>query len=148
MKNRMKELITIGRLDKVDLPEFNLTEIPAKIDTGANRSSIHCSEIKHIKNNGIDEISFHIPLDSTKGNKSFHSKSFYKKNIKSSTGHVEERYIIKTTIVLFEEEIETTFSLTDRSEMKYPILLGRKLLRSRFVVDVSQVNLSFKNKKD
>ncbi|MFY0686372.1 MAG: ATP-dependent zinc protease [Cyclobacteriaceae bacterium] len=137
---------TIGRIDKIDIPEFGLVNIPAKIDTGANRSAIHCSEIHCEEVEGIEEITFHIPLDTSHGINIFHSKSFFKKRIRSSSGHLEERYVIKTTIVLFGMEIATTFSLTDRTEMKYPILLGRKLLRSRFIVDVSQDNLSFLNK--
>jgi hypothetical protein len=137
---------TIGRIDKIDLPEFGLSDIPAKIDTGANRSAIHCSQIFETHENGRPEISFHIPLDSSHGEKDFHVKSFFKKKIRSSSGHMEERYIIKTTVVLFGKKIHATFSLTDRAEMKYPILLGRKLLNSKFIVDVAQQDLSFKEK--
>lgn len=137
----------IGWVDKIDVPEFGLENIPAKIDTGANRSAIHCSEITQAKKNGVDEITFHIPLDSSHGINTFQTQSFFKKKIRSSSGHVEERYIIRTTIVLFGRKIKTTFSLTDRTEMKYPILLGRKLLKSKFVVDVTKENLSYKLKK-
>ena len=136
----------IGRTDKIDIPEFGLDNIPAKIDTGANRSAIHCSKITRVKNNGVDEIMFHIPLDSSHGINCIHSKSYFKKKIRSSSGHVEDRYIIKTKIVLFGKKINATFSLTDRTDMKYPILLGRKLLNSLFIVDVTQENLSFKLK--
>lgn len=142
------EKLTIGRIDKIDLPEFGLEDIEAKIDTGANRSSIHCSKIEHKDYEGVDSIIFSIPLDGNGEENSFHSADFFKKNIKSSSGHVEERYIIKTTVVLFGKSIKTSFSLTDRTEMKYPILLGRKLLASRFIVDVDHKNLSqqLKNK--
>jgi len=112
----------IGRIDKIDLPELGLQNIPAKIDTGANRSAIHCSEITIMKHKGRDQISFHIPLDTSHGINTFFSKSFFKKKIRSSSGHVDERYIIRTDVVLFGEKIRTTFSLTDRSEMKFPIL--------------------------
>ena len=137
---------TIGRIDKIDLPEFGLNDIPAKIDTGANRSAIHCSQITETNENGRPEISFHIPLDSSHGQKDFHIKSFFKKKIRSSSGHIEERYIIKTVVVLFGKKIHASFSLTDRAEMKYPILLGRKLLNSKFIVDVAQEYLSYKAK--
>lgn len=60
---------------------------------------------------------------------------------------MEERYVITTDILIFNKRIKTEFSLSDRSTMKYPILLGRKLLAKRFVVDVAVTNLSFKNKK-
>jgi len=139
-------MITIGRIDKVDIPEFGLENVPVKVDTGANRSSIHCSQIDIHKHDGIEEITFHIPLDSSHEVNIYHTKDFFVKNIRSSSGHVESRYIIKTTIVLFGKKYHSTFSLTDRTEMKYPILLGRKLLKSRFIVDVAQENLSYKQK--
>lgn len=137
---------TIGRIDRIDLPEFGLADIPAKIDTGANRSAIHCSEIFETDENGRSEVSFHIPLDSSHGENVFHVKSYFKKKIRSSSGHIEERYIIKTTVELFGKKILASFSLTDRAEMKYPILIGRKLLNSRFIVDVAQEDLSYKEK--
>lgn len=139
---------TIGRIDKIDIPEFGLENIPAKIDTGANRSAIHCSEIHLVRDSRVEEIYFHIPLDATGGAKGFHAKSFFKKKVRSSSGHVEERYIIRTTIKLFGNLYKTSFSLTDRAEMKYPILLGRKLLKSRFIVDVEQEYLSYNLKQN
>jgi hypothetical protein len=139
-------LQTLGRIDKIDIPELGIMDIPAKVDTGANRSAIHCSHIKEVRNGEKDEIEFTIPLDSSHGEQVIHTKSYFKKKIRSSSGHLEERYIIKVTIVLFGRKIRTSFSLTDRAEMKYPVLLGRKLLHARFIVDVTQENLSFKRK--
>ncbi len=134
----------VGRIDKIDIPEFGLENVKAKVDTGANRSSIHCSKIEY---DGKGKITFQIPLVSNHGVNTFHSTDFFKKKIKSSSGHVEERYVIKTDVILFGERIATTFSLTDRTDMRYPVLLGRKLLAKRFIVDVDQQNLSYKAKK-
>jgi hypothetical protein len=48
-------------------------------------------------------------------------------------------------VQLYGQDFETEFSLSDRSDMKYPVLLGRSLLRQgRFVVDVAKRNLSYK----
>ncbi|MEQ6119814.1 RimK/LysX family protein [Reichenbachiella sp. MALMAid0571] len=137
----------VGRADKIDIPEFGLENIDAKIDTGANRSSIHCSKIEHHIYDGIESITFKIPLVSSHGVNTFYSSDFFKRKIKSSSGHVEERYVINTIVILFGKRIKTTFSLTDRTVMKYPVLLGRKLLAGRFVVDVEQKDLSHKLKK-
>jgi hypothetical protein len=138
----MKE---IGRIDRIDFPEFGLENIEVKIDTGANRSSIHCTKIDHQIREGEDCIAFQIPLTSHE-NDVFYSNDYFKKKIKSSSGHIEDRYIIKTTAIIFGKKIHTSFSLTDRAEMKFPILLGRKLLKSRFIVDVAQEDLSYKTK--
>jgi hypothetical protein len=63
--------------------------------------------------------------------------SFRKKNVKSSNGHVQERYFIRTKIVLAGRILNTEFSLTERKGMRYPILIGRKTLNNRFIVDPS-----------
>ena len=142
----MKKKQVIGWKDLIDLPEFGLMNVRAKIDSGANRSAIHCSNIELIEKDGIEELHFHIPLDSSHGVNTFTTKSYFKKKIRSSSGHVEERFIVKTSIIIFGKKIKTTFSLTDRTEMKFPVLLGRKLLNARFLIDVSQENLSHKQK--
>jgi hypothetical protein len=66
--------------------------------------------------------------------------SFKKKIIKSSFGHTEERYVVKILINVLGRKVRTNFTLADRSKMKFPILLGRKLLKGKFMVD-----LDFKN---
>lgn len=139
----MKKKITIGRSDIVDLPELGIESAKAKIDTGAYTSSIHASKIKM----DGEVLSFYLPIE-VEGksiSKKFQTKSFTKKKIRSSNGKAESRYIIKTKIVLFGKNYVTDFSLSDRSLMKNPILLGRKLLKDRFLVDVSKKNLSHDN---
>ena len=142
-----KKKILIGRSEIIDLPEFALHEVEAKVDTGAYTSAIHCSKIKVKKEAGKQFVTFHIPGSKIHGlgKTVFKTDDFILKNIKSSSGHMEERFVITTHVLLFNKLYRTEFSLTDRSSMKFPILLGRKLLRKRFVVDVSAKNLSQKN---
>ncbi len=136
----MKNKIIIGRKDKIDLPDFEIFNVNAKIDTGAYTSSIHCVKIKVI--DGI--LHFQIPgLKDHQVLKDFQTNIFTTKRVKSSNGSSETRYLIKTHISLFGKLYNVEFTLTDRSKMKNPILLGRKVLRSRFIVDVSKKNLSY-----
>jgi hypothetical protein len=74
-------------------------------------------------------------------------KEFTSRAIRNSFGIIEQRYIIRTTVKIFSEEIITEFSLSDRDEMRFPILLGRKILRHRFLIDVSKKNLSYRRKR-
>lgn len=136
-----KQKIIIGRVDRVDLPDLEIFGAQAKIDTGAYTSSIHCHKIKQID----DQLSFYIQIeiDGKLKQKKFATSKFSQKIIKSSNGASSLRYVIKTKILLFGKAYDTEFSLTDRSTMKNPILLGRKLLNKRFLVDVSQKHLSF-----
>ena len=65
--------------------------------------------------------------------------------IRSSNGEVQARYVIKTVVRLYGKNITTEFSLADRSDLRYPVLLGRALLRQgRFVVDVARRDSSYK----
>lgn len=136
--------ITIGRADIVDLPDMHLFQIKAKIDTGAYTSALHCSKIKLIEDEGIKKIYFELPGSMIR---TFETENFREKIIKNSFGHIQKRYIIRTTIVLFNKRIKAFFSLSNRKNMRYPILIGRKLLKNKFIVDVSQLNLSFESKK-
>ncbi|WKV13112.1 RimK/LysX family protein [Marivirga harenae] len=143
----MKKQRLIGRIDKLDLPELSLDKVQAKIDTGAYTSAIHCSKI-HIEKakDGTEFLVYTISgkrLGQGMKAKKFKTSEFKLKKIKSSNGQVQERYVIKTKIKIFNKVYNTEFSLSDRSHMKNPILLGRKLLSGRFVVDVAEEYLSY-----
>ncbi len=146
---KVKSLITIGRVDSVDLPELDLTNIECKIDTGADTSSIHCHRIQLIEKNGVEYLTFKLldPKHPDYQKKNFKITNFKERKIRSSNGQTEFRYVIKTQVIIFDKVYLTEFTLTNRGKMKYPILLGRKLLNKNFVVDVSKVNLSFENKQ-
>ncbi|MCV9388273.1 ATP-dependent zinc protease family protein [Reichenbachiella ulvae] len=142
-------MITIGRKDKVDLPEFDLIGIDAKIDTGAYGSALHCHHTIIEKENGEEILSFQIldPDHPEYEDKVFRTKHFDRKTVKSSNGDMEERFTIQTEIFLFGEKQEIEFSLTDRRKMKNPILLGRTFLSGKYLVDVQLKNLSHKKRK-
>jgi hypothetical protein len=141
-----KDKIIIGRSDIIDLPDFSVSNIKAKIDTGAYTSSIHCST-PEIIGKKRKKISFYILNDNESAITRFMAEEFSERHIKNSFGHIEKRFIIKTKVLIFGREIETEFSLSNRENMKHPILLGRKFLKSRFVVDVTKFNLSYKKKR-
>ena len=140
---------TIGRVDKIDFPEFALLDIDSKIDTGAYTSAIHAYKIEETNIGSENSIKFTLldPEHSLYNDKEFTTKNYQKKIIKSSNGTSEERYAIRTTVILFEEVYNIELTLSERSDMKYPILLGRKFLTKKFIVDTSQKNNSYKSKK-
>lgn len=140
----------IGRRDKVDFPELLLNNIEVKIDTGAYTSSIHTREIEEVDIDGEPSIRFVLldPSHESYHEKRFTCKNYTKKIVKNSFGTSEQRYAIKTVIKLFNETFPIDLTLSERSEMKYPVLLGRKFLTRRFIVDTSKKNLSFKLKED
>ena len=134
----------IGRLEHVSFPEWDLYDLDAKIDTGAYTSSLHCH---HIEKADEHKIRFNLldPSHEIYNEKLFELPIHKEKTVKSSNGITEQRFVVKTKMQLLNKLYTVELSLTDRSEMKYPVLLGRKLLNGRFLVDVSQKYLSDKN---
>ncbi|MBF0278811.1 MAG: ATP-dependent zinc protease [SAR324 cluster bacterium] len=140
----MREKKIIGRLEKVNFPDWEIFGLEAKIDTGAYTSSLHCSDIDIVLREGKEWVRFSI-LDSSHPyfqNTHLFSPLLKEKKVKSSSGETEHRVFIKSRIYIFGKSYLTDLSLTNRSEMKYPVLLGRKILRNRFLVDVSKKFLS------
>lgn len=142
-----KKLKIIGRLERIDFPEWDLFDIDAKIDTGAYTSSLHCHHIEPFSKKGRSFVRFNLldPSHTTYNEKLLELPVHATKSIKSSNGSTEQRYIIKTIIRLLDKEFKAELSLADRSEMRYPVLLGRKLINKRFLVDVSKKYLSDNN---
>lgn len=130
----------IGRAEYIDFPEWDLYDISAKIDTGAYTSSLHCHHIERIQKDGQAYVRFNLldPSHETYNEKLFELPIFKSKTVKSSNGVSEERFIVKTTLVLLGKSLKAELSLTDRSEMRYPVLIGRKLIKGKFIVDVSK----------
>jgi hypothetical protein len=140
--------ITIGRTDKADFPELSLSAIDLKIDSGAYTSSIHCSNINKITVKGTPLIQFTLldPEHPFFNNKEFTFKNYASKIIKSSNGVSEMRFMILTEIFIFNKTFPIYLTLSERKDMKFPILLGRNFLSKKFVIDTTMKNLSHKLK--
>ena len=131
-----KQLTTVGRAEKIGLPDFSLFDIPAKVDTGADSSSIWASGI--VEEN--DELRFTLfapgaPYYTGKIIK-LPAKEYSVTRVANSFGHREIRYKVKIKIKVKDRIVRATFTLADRSKKTYPILLGRRLLTAKFIVDV------------
>lgn len=135
----------LGRYDRVDLPELGLSSIHAKIDTGAYSCSLHCSKAE-VVNGKLEFILLDEEHPEFTGMK-FSFKKFEQREIKNSFGEAELRFVIKTKIKIFKRLINAEFSLSNRGNLRFPVLLGRKILRQRFLIDVTKKDLSFKSKK-
>ncbi|WP_223241254.1 RimK/LysX family protein [Flammeovirga sp. EKP202] len=138
----------IGRTDLLDFPELNLENLDVKIDTGAYTSSIHCHEIHEININGTKYLRFKV-LDDTYPkyqDQIITVRNYKSKKVRSSFGDIEERFVIRTQVILFNKEYPIELSLSDRSEMRFPVLIGRKFLNKNFIVDPSTKNMSSRSK--
>lgn len=129
--------IIIGKNERISFIDLGLKDIRGKIDTGAKTSSLHCSVIQPMPNGVVsfilldEEHKKFTPLYKT-------AKVSRVGKVKSSNGKVQKRYFIKTTVSILGKEYLTEFSLTNRGNMKFPVLIGRSLLKEGFLVDVTK----------
>lgn len=131
-----KELTIIGSNTLVDLVGV-AENVQAKIDTGADSSSLWASEIS-VDQDGI----LHYKLFD-KGSPLYtgieHTTSeFNVASVVSSSGHREIRYKVKILMRIGGRNIKAQFNLSNRSEQKFPVLIGRRTLKQKFLVDVSK----------
>ena len=133
-----RELTVIGRAERADLPDLNVSGVPVKIDTGADASSIWAHVIERRDENlhvvFFDETSaFYTGEEHV-----FTADEYSVTRVANSFGQREIRYKIKLRIRVCKRLINGTFTLSDRSKKLYPILIGRTLLNGKFLVDVSK----------
>jgi hypothetical protein len=139
-------LSEIGWREWVSLPELGLTAIKAKVDTGAKTSCLHTIGYEEYEREGEMWISFALhPLQhNTQIVKQCHARLVDRRVITDSGGHKELRPVIKTQLVTgyflqgnnqytHYQEIEMT--LTNRENMLFRMLLGRRALIGRFTVN-------------
>ena len=135
----------LGRFDRVDLPKLGLTDLHAKVDTGAFTCCLHCSKAQ-VVDGKLEFVLLDEEHPEFTGMK-FVFKKFAQREIRNSFGESELRYIIKTSIKIFDRRIRAEFSLSDRGNLKFPVLLGRKILRNRFLIDVTKKDLYYQSKQ-
>jgi hypothetical protein len=134
----------VGWKENAALPDLNVKNVIAKIDTGANLASIDAADIKIVSRDKVKYVKFKVMKRNNTVRKTSAPLEGYKR-IKSSNGDVERRPYIKTTLLMdgITKKIELT--LTDRGPMEYTMLIGRKALGRRWVVNPS---ISFSTKPD
>jgi hypothetical protein len=125
----------IGKAEEVALPELGIDGICARVDTGAKTSAIWVSKVKETKK-GL-EVTFFNKESSYFDGEAHLFPTYSETVVASSNGAVERRYKVRLLIVVRDRRIRAWFTLADRSEQVYPILVGRNVLRGKFLVDVS-----------
>ena len=142
-KNISRKLTPLGWREWVYLPLYNDFPIKAKIDTGARTSSIHSTHIKKYKKNGLSRIKFRIYQ--SKNCVFIDSKLLYYKRITNSFGDSEIRPVIKMKIKLGKESWYTEITLSRRSGMTYPMLIGRNSLKKKHIIHSHKSYLTSKS---
>ena len=131
-----KEARTVGSTIDLDLPLLGIEELTAKVDTGAFSGALHATRIREVKTRkGNKKLRF-SPLGSPKH--TIQVDTYHRRKVRSSNGMVADRFAINTEVTVRGRTFPITITLTDRSAMKYPMLVGRNFLRLHgFLIDVS-----------
>lgn len=127
----------VGWQEWAALPGLGIRHIKAKLDTGARSSALHAPRIAVVEKNGAPWVKFDVDDDPPgDGTAMRHSAALSDyRQVRSSSGHTEMRYVVKTMLALAGECWEIELTLTDRSDMELPMLIGRSALRRRMIVD-------------
>lgn len=128
---------TIGWREWVMFPDLGIRKVKAKIDTGARTSSLHAWNIRPITRDGREWVEFElhpVQRDNTVRLQAA-APVVDRREIRSSSGHQETRYVISTPVVIGDCSHSIELTLTNRDEMGFRVLLGRTALRGRYLVD-------------
>lgn len=134
---QMKHKPMLGWREWVALPELKLSEIKAKIDTGARSSALHAFAIEPYRKGGQRWVMFAIhPLqNSSEVSVECHAPIKDRRLVMDSGGHKQRRYVIETQMVLGQAVINAEMTLTNRDSMLFRMLLGRTAMDAAFIVD-------------
>ncbi|PMG42180.1 RimK/LysX family protein [Shewanella sp. 10N.286.52.B9] len=131
-------LQVLGWCEWATFPEIANERVNMKIDTGAKTSCLHAFKIEPFIKNDQDWIKvwFH-PQQKSLREVVCEFAVFDRRNVKDSGGRTTSRYVIKTPIIIGEHHFDIELTLTARDNMQFRMLLGRRALSGRFLVDSS-----------
>lgn len=132
------EPTVVGWIEPVKVGSEGLV-VPAKLDTGADTSSLHVSELKWMRRDGGDWVAFDVV---GKDNRTVRLERKVERvaRVKKAAGGVQERPTVLLGICLGGTYRVTEVNLTDRTGLKLPLLVGRSFLAGRFAVDSARTD--------
>lgn len=135
----MTALPLLGWREWVALPELNIRDIKAKIDTGARSSALHAFALEPYRKGGERWVMFaiHPKQKRTDIIIECHAPIKDRRLVTDSGGHKQRRYVIESSLLLGQSLIKAELTLTNRDNMQFRMLLGRTAMMGRFIIDPS-----------
>lgn len=136
-----KDKVLVGYVEKVVIEPYGFV-VKARVDTGANTSSIQADNVERFDKDGEEWVRFDMELeladqdeDDDHPEVTVERKVERNIRIKKHGGGFDRRAVVKMAMCFAGEVYDTEFSLKDRDALFYPVLLGRRFLRKKVVVD-------------
>ncbi|MBZ2189216.1 ATP-dependent zinc protease [Alcanivorax sp. JB21] len=104
----------------------------ARLDTGAQRSSMHARDIEKFERDGKEWVRF--VFDDHDGGAHEIERPLIEQTDVRQAGGVTTRYVVSLPLCIGERQQDTEFTLADRSAMTYPMLVGRNFLSRHVLV--------------
>lgn len=120
----------------------SIKNIPAKIDTGADSSSVWASHIDMTLDGTLSFTLFDEKSPLYTGQK-LTTTRYLARSVRSSHGDTQIRYRVELPVTIGDETFITTFTLANRSRNNFPVLIGRHTLEGKFLVDVSISSVAY-----
>lgn len=140
-----RDLLVIGWIEHIDLPGLDLHDLRTKIDTGARTSALHATHIETFQRDGADWVRFQVELDPAHSTQVVEAPIHERRDIKNTSGIPEDRIVIRTRFRIAGRTWVISVSLTDRSNMTFPMIIGRSALKNHNIaVHTRRANLTRK----
>jgi glutathione synthase/RimK-type ligase-like ATP-grasp enzyme len=139
-EKQQRPLEIIGTTENIGFPELGVRRVPAKVDTGADSCSIWATDVR-VDENGTLSYTLFGPGSRLYSGERLRTEEYRTRSVRNSFGVAEFRYKVQLQVQIGKRKIRSWFTLADRGEMRYPVLLGRRLLRNKFVVDVNEMHV-------
>lgn len=133
----------IGRTELINIVDYGLERVPAKIDTGAYSSSIWASDINVNENKDLNFVLFG-PTSPFYSGQTITTSDYKETKVRSSFGHRQKRYAVTLDVQIAGQTVKGRFTLANRSKNRYPVLIGRLTIKNKFLIDVSRSNAPFR----
>ena len=133
-----------GWVEKATLEPWGV-EVKAKLDSGALTSSLDARDIELFKKEGEEWVRFRLKLENEASGETFTERMelpLYRDLRVRGAGGIDERPVVLMNVCLGDTVYEEQFSLRDREEMNYPLLLGRRSIGHLGLLDVRETFLT------